>query len=292
MGLSTGTPLRYPGGKGRIGQWLGELMRYNKISGGTYAEPYAGGAGAATYLLFSGYVNYVIINDIDTAIYAMWNSILHNTEEFLGMLEAVPININSWIKQKKIINNPDSQSLLDLGFAAFFLNRTNISGIIKGGVIGGKEQTGKYKMNARFNKADLAARIRRIAGYKNSISVHNDDAMDFIDKIAEKLPKKTMLYLDPPYYQKGSQLYRNHYKHDDHVKIAGKIKNIERPWLITYDDCETIRELYRDCPGGEFSLRYSAGLRRKGPATELMFYGNMELNSFPSLINQDQHSCT
>lgn len=283
MSLNSVSPLRYPGGKGRLGCWLGELMRFNKISGGIYVEPYAGGAGAALRLLFSGYVNHIIINDVDTAIYGMWHSILHDTSNFLDKLEETPVNIKSWGKQKDIINNPDSHNLLDLGFAAFFLNRTNISGVIKGGVIGGREQKGNYKINARFNKTELSRRISRIAGYKNSIDVYNCDAMDFIDKITDSLPARSMLYLDPPYYQKGSQLYRNHYRHGDHVAIAGKIKNIRRPWLITYDNCEQIRSLYNDCPGGEYNLTYTASPKNRGMATELMFYGNIRLKNFPAL---------
>ncbi len=258
-------------------------MRFNKISDGSYVEPYAGGAGAALYLLFSGYVNHIIINDADTAIYGMWHSILHNTSDFLYKLEDTPVNIESWDRQKNIINNPDSYSLLDLGFAAFFLNRTNISGVIKGGVIGGREQKGNYKIDARFNKAELARRIRHIAGHKNNIDVYNCDAMDFLNKINENLPPKSMIYFDPPYYQKGSQLYRNYYRHDDHVAIAGKIKNINRPWLVTYDNCEQIKNLYNDCPGGKFNLIYTAGLKNRGRTTELMFYGNMQLKKFPVL---------
>ena len=277
------SPLRYPGGKGRLSRWLGELMQFNKISGGIYVEPYAGGAGAALRLLFSGYVNHIIINDADTAIYGMWHSILYNTDDFLGKLQDTLVDMESWEKQKNIINNQKTNNLLDLGFAAFFLNRTNISGVIKGGVIGGREQKGNYKIDARFNKAELARRIRRIAGHKNNIDVYNCDAMDFLDKINENLPTKTMIYLDPPYYQKGSQLYRNHYRHGDHVTIAGKIKNINRPWLVTYDNCEQIRNLYNDCLGGEFNLTYTASLKNRGPATELMFYGNMRLTNFPIL---------
>ncbi len=279
------TPLRYPGGKGKLGPWLGELMRHNGISGGSYVEPYAGGAGAALYLLFSGYVNHIVINDADRAIYAMWHSIIHDTDNFLEKLQITPVDIENWNIQKAILNNADTHySLLDLGFAGFFLNRTNISGVIKGGAIGGKEQLGNYKIDARFNKSDLIKRIKRIAEYKNSIDVYNDDAMDFVGKVAGDLPKKSMLYFDPPYYVKGSQLYRNHYKHEDHSRIADKIKNLEQSWLVTYDNCEPIRELYKGCGGGEFSLRYSASQKTKEVATELMFYGNMQLHSLPDLV--------
>ncbi|ASC92093.1 DNA adenine methylase [Sulfurospirillum diekertiae] len=218
-------------------------MRHNNISGGSYIEPYAGGAGAALYLLFSGYVNHIIINDADKAIYAMWHSIIHKTEYFLQKMNETPVTMDSWYKQKDIINNPESHSLLDYGFAAFFLNRTNISGVVKGGAIGGKQQLGNYKIDARFNKVDLAKRIQRIAGYKNSIEVHNLDALDLIDMISDgKMLKKSMFYFDPPYYVKGSQLYRNHYKHDDHVLIAEKIQALKTPWLVTYDNCEPIKK--------------------------------------------------
>ncbi|ELQ9311818.1 DNA adenine methylase [Serratia marcescens] len=279
------TPLRYPGGKGRLGPWLSELLRFNSISGGWYVEPYAGGAGAALFLLMRGYVNHIVINDIDPAIHAFWWSILNRNEDFLHLLEKTDVTMENWYEQKKIIENNNDYEPLAVGFAAFFLNRTNRSGILKGGVVGGKRQNGAYKIDARFNKVKLAERIKNIGKMRTHISLYNLDAIDLIDRVEHKLPKSSLVYLDPPYYIKGSQLYRNHYKHDDHEKIAERVKKLSTPVLVTYDNCEQIREIYQGEKVREFSFHYSTHLARPR-ITEIMIYKNIELHKTPSMVKK------
>ncbi|EFD2105467.1 DNA adenine methylase, partial [Escherichia coli] len=199
------TPLRYPGGKGRMGPWLSELLRYNGISGGYYVEPYAGGAGAALYLLMHGYVDHVIINDLDPVVYSFWWSVLNENDKFISLINETEVTMDNWYKQKDVINNYTKYDILSIGFATFFLNRTNRSGILSGGVIGGKEQSGKYKIDARYNKKKLCERVKKIGGMKKFIDLYNLDACELIGSIKNTLPKKSLIYLDPPYYEKGSQ---------------------------------------------------------------------------------------
>lgn len=279
----TYSPLRYPGGKAKLGPWLANLIQANKIEECCYIEPYAGGAGAALYLLLSKQVKRIVINDADPAIYALWYAILFDTDNFIQKIESTVIDINTWKIQKQIISDPNNNTLTDLGFSAFFLNRTNVSGVIKGGVIGGKDQTGKYKIDARFNKTSLIKRIKLISEHRDQITIYNEDAVDFLEITSKILPSNSIIYFDPPYYVKGSQLYRNHYKHDDHKEIAEKIKSLPFSWIVTYDNCEQIKNLYSGCEGFEFSLRYTVSKSRQ-IATELMFYGNIEIYSLPHLI--------
>lgn len=276
------TPLRYPGGKARLGPWLAELLRHNGISGGCYVEPYAGGAGAALFLLMRGYVNHIIINDVDPVIYAFWWSILNKNNELLSLIDNTEINMENWYRQKEILAKSDAHDTLSVGFATFFLNRTNRSGILSGGVIGGKNQSGNYKIDARFNKFKLSERIKKIGEMKKHITLYNHDAMELIDIIEPTLPAKSLIYLDPPYYEKGSQLYRNHYKPDDHKKIATRVSRLAVPALVTYDNCSPIKELYSSEKTIEFSLRYSTHTSRT-EVTELMVYKNIELHSAPVL---------
>lgn len=276
------TPLRYPGGKGRLGPWLAQLMRFNRISGGKYVEPYAGGAGAAFYLLTRGYVDHIIINDLDPVVYAFWWAVLNDTDAFLTLLKETPVSMESWERMRNIHAHHDQFSLTEVGFATFFLNRTNRSGILKAGVIGGKAQNGPYLMAARFNKLDLAHRIRSISSYQRHVSLFKEDALDLISGLRADLSPRSLIYLDPPYYQKGSQLYRNHYKPEDHAKIAGAVVQIGTPWLVTYDNCPEILDLYIGCKSTEFSLCYSTGMARTN-TTEAMFYGNLELHSLPTM---------
>ncbi len=276
------TPLRYPGGKGRLGPWLAELLRANRISGGTYVEPYAGGAGAAIYLLSAGIVNRIIINDADFAVYAFWKSVLEETDRFVTRVQRCHVSINMWEKHRKILQEPAKHEPFEVGFSAFFLNRTNRSGILSAGVIGGREQKGAYTLDARFNRDDLAARIKSIGGHRKAITLHNLDAMDLAESLSSELPQKSLIYFDPPYYNKGSQLYRNFYKHKDHADIAARVQRLSTPWLVTYDSCEEISSLYPNAKQLTFSLKYSTHLSRPD-ATELMFYGNLDLKVDPYL---------
>ncbi|XOB66216.1 DNA adenine methylase [Deferribacteres bacterium DY0037] len=269
------SPLRYPGGKTKLAKFVGQIIEKNKLIGGEYVEPYAGGAGVALYLLLNDKVSSIVINDADPVIYAFWWNVLYNTDSFIQEILQCNVNIDNWYLQKKILNDPSS-SKEQLGFATFFLNRTNISGVIKGGCIGGIEQKGKYKIDARFNKTDLVERIRRIGEYRDSILLYNMDALDLLDHIRVDLTQSSLVYLDPPYYVKGSELYRNFYEHGDHAEIAKKVQTINTPWLVSYDNVEQIKMLYAEQEQLDFYLNYSTNKeRRKG--AEILIYNGINL---------------
>lgn len=276
------TPLRYPGGKGRLGAWLAELLTHNDLDGGLYVEPYAGGAGAAMYLLTNDFVERIVINDLDPVIYAFWWAVLNDSERFIEMIRETPITMDTWYAQQAVIDNIDIVDRTALGFATFFLNRTNRSGMIKGGVIGGVQQKGNYLIDARFNKEKLIERIVKIARLRDRIQLFNVDAMELLGLPAIDINRKSLIYLDPPYYVKGSQLYRNHYQPNDHQQIANTVVDLNTPWLVTYDNCSEIKDLYRQAHGVEFSLHYSTHMLRP-KATEAMYYGNIELHAAPTL---------
>lgn len=259
------SPLRYPGGKGKVADYFKQIIRDNLLYDGVYVEPYAGGASVALTLLFNEFVSKVIINDIDRSIYSFWYSVLNKTEEFCQLIEKTPITMKTWKAQHKIQKEKKEHELLTLGFSTFFLNRTNRSGIINGGVIGGQDQTGKWKIDARYNKPALIDRIKRIAQYKNRIEIHNEDAIRLLKKIQNKLPDKTLIYFDPPYYVKGENLYLNFYKSQDHANIASAIsKLIKHKWIVTYDNVAPIRNLYEEYRKRKFNLNYSAAEASKG----------------------------
>lgn len=278
------TPLRYPGGKGRLARLMKQIIIENDINDATYIEPYAGGAGVALSLLMEEYVWNIVVNDIDPAVYAFWHSILNNTEWFLKKLCDTQVNMDNWYIQKQIYEKQDKRSLKQLGFATFFLNRTNRSGVLKGGVIGGKNQLGKYKVDARFNKQDLSKRIEQIAKKRSRIMLYKLDAKELINTIIPKIKGNALFYFDPPYYKKGALLYTNHYVHNDHAEIAKEIKRIKYPWIVTYDSVPQIEALFRGFPKKQFSLTYTAYLGRpKG--TEFMYFHGLRLPSFFQKMN-------
>ena len=275
------SPLRYPGGKVKLYNYVRDLLKENNLLGETYIEPFAGGAGLALKLLICGDVKRIVINDLDPAIYAFWYSILNYTEEFCSLIEKTPITVSEWHKQKSIYITQDTEDKLTLGFATFFLNRTNISGVIKGGVIGGQNQTGKYKINARFNKKSLIERIKLIATFKKNIIILNLDAKELLS--AQNLSKyyKVFINIDPPYVQKGSQLYQNSFSHEDHCELAKVIKQCNRKWIVTYDICPLIEKLYSDYYGSYLELNYSVHRNKK--ANEYIFFSKK--TTIPSVIN-------
>jgi len=267
------SPLRYPGGKGMLSNFMKLVFLKNALLDGHYVELYAGGAAIAWSLLFDEYVRHVHINDIDAAVFAFWVCVLNHTEELCKKIHDTPINMRTWQRQRSILDQPADHSQQELGFAAFFLNRTNRSGIMRGGVIGGKAQNGSWRLDARFNKKDLNARITRIARYASRISLYNVDAAKLLRELVPKLPAQSLLYLDPPYYIKGKDLYEHHYTDSDHKTICHLLTSIhDRAWIVTYDNTPRVLRLYRGCRRIRYDLSYSAQDRYFG--SEVMFFSN------------------
>lgn len=239
------SPLRYPGGKNCIFPFVSKIFYENNLIGTSYAEPYAGGSGLALRLLCEGYVDHIYINDLDKSIYAFWISIMNRSDEFCKWVEKVEVSITNWNKYKDIQRSSEEIDYFELAKSTFFLNRTNISGVIKGGVIGGQEQKGKFKIDARFNKQDLINRIKKIAGIQERISVSNLDGLSFINKLNRKR-EDIFIYLDPPYYQKGADLYMNFYSKKDHQKLSEYVHKMHKKWMVSYDSHEFILNLYAE----------------------------------------------
>ena len=266
------SPLRYPGGKLKVVDYVKQLMEVNDLTGGTYIEPYAGGASVALSLLFDKYAGKIKINDKDRAIYAFWYSVLEETEELCRLINDTPVNMDTWQTQHELQKHKEETGLLELGFSTFFLNRTNRSGILNGGVIGGKDQRGTWKIDARYNKKDLIERIEYVAGYADLIELTSMDAVALLKRYKRTPAAKTFCYLDPPYYVKGQDLYLNYYRDEDHQDIAEVIKKFKGQWIISYDAVDFISELYKGYRQKEYYLSYSAGNPAKGK--EIMVYSN------------------
>ena len=259
------SPLRYPGGKSCLYDLLSTILRDNRLERGHYVEPYAGGCGLALSLLYGGHVSDIHINDIDVSIWSFWESVLNHTNELIKLIENTPVTIKEWHCQRERHSIMDASDPVTLGFATFFLNRTNRSGIIKGaGAIGGLAQTGNYKIDCRFNREDLIARIKRVAKYRNRIHLTKLDAIPFMQKMQKMLPDDAFFCIDPPYFSKGASLYINHYGPDEHKKVAEAILILSHPWIVTYDYAEEIEDLYSVRRQFLFDISYSVQTKRVG----------------------------
>jgi DNA adenine methylase len=251
------TPLRYPGGKTRLAGFLKRVVVSAGWTGCTYVEPYAGGAGAALSLLHDDIVSSVVINDLDPRIHAFWDAAVNHSESFLRRFDETPLTLDEWHVQRDIYRLGDRDNVVALGFASFFLNRTNRSGIMNAGVIGGQAQAGKYKIDARFNREDLRSKLVWLASVRDRITVRNDDGVELLGELLQDA--KTFAYIDPPYYDKGSFLYLNSFAEASHAALADTLRECRAgQWILTYDDVPAIRALYRGFYQGTFALPYSA----------------------------------
>lgn len=269
------SPLRYPGGKGKLAPFMELLIKQTGHIGGTYIEPFAGGAGIALELLEKGIVNDIVINDLDKGIYSFWKAIITETDRFVNDIRLAELTIDEWYRQKEKVKKCTKYSY-ELGFATFYLNRTNRSGIIKGGIIGGIEQNGDWKMDVRFNRNDLIKRINIIASHKKHIHLYNKDASSFIQNYLPKYNQNAFVYFDPPYFGKGKQLYLNFFSYEDHVKIEQMINTkVNCDWVITYDDVPEIANIYKNHILRKIDLNYSAAVKRK--ASEIVIFKRLDM---------------
>lgn len=261
------SPLRYPGGKAKIAPMVKLLIEKAEMNKTTYIEPFAGGAGVSLELLFSGAVEHIVINDYDKAIYSIWRAIIENTNQLVNLIDNTEVSLNEWYRQKDIYTNQANRYSVEFAFATFYLNRTNRSGILAAGPIGGYEQNGNYLIDARYNKEELINRILKIAMRKNDITVYNKDIRSFMKSYLHRY-SNTFVYLDPPYYKKGQELYKNFFVYKDHKEIADLLKEEKSIWMVTYDAEPEITSLYSKFSTKFFDLSYSVAEKRK--ASEIM----------------------
>jgi len=282
--LSRFTPLRYPGGKGKLAAYVKALISANRLEDGEYVEPYAGGAGIALELLLQEYVSRIHINDVSKLVHDFWWTVLHATDDLCRRIVDTPRTVEAWDRQKAIVMSASMHSKLDVGFATFFLNRTNRSGILNGGIIGGRNQAGPWKMDARYNPHELVARIQAIAILKSRISLTNLDALALLAKGVPQWPRKTLIYLDPPYYAKGRELYYDFYRHEDHAAVATYVQEriTEQRWIVSYDNVPAICDLYSERRRVMYSIGYSARTTKQG--SEVMFFS--DTLTIPALVGR------
>lgn len=275
------SPLRYPGGKAKIHPFISSLIDAYGHVGGTYVEPFAGGAGIPLALLFEEKISTVVLNDLDKGVYSFWKSILDDPERFISAIKTTEVTPKEWSRQRDI-RKQVTDCCFELGFATFFLNRTNRSGILSAGMIGGNTQSGAWKIDSRYNKSSLISKIQAISSMRDKIHTYNSDIEEFLRDILPQYGSDVLMYLDPPYFSKGKDLYPQFFKLEDHIRLEHAMRSVVCDWVMTYDDVPEIESLYRNYCVKRFRINYSIVKQRK--ATELMIFKHQNMVPAPDDI--------
>lgn len=274
------SPLRYPGSKNKITPLIEKIITQNQINN-EFLEAFGGGAGLGLNLLINGKIKKLKINELDQGLYYFWYSVLYLTPILINVIEKTEINIQTWIKAKAIYSMKNKNKRINtyqivlIGSSVLILNRMNYNGILKGGLIGGYEQNGKYKMDSRFNKTKIINKIKLISQFKRQIKISNNDILKLNTKTKPELinqNKENIIYFDPPYYKNGKTLYTEYFNLKNHTQLAKKIKELKLNWILSYDNNQKIKKLYDHIPKTqtiEYNLKYSTGKEKKGK--EIMF---------------------
>ena len=143
-------------------------------------------------------------------------------------------------------------------------------------IIGGQEQRGAYKIDARYNSLNLINKIRNIAEKREQIVLLNQDAKELLQPQQLRRYYKTFINLDPPYVKKGAQLYKNAFTDVDHREVSQFISNWNRKWIVTYDICPLVAEIYRDFRSSYLDVTYSVRMSKKAQEN-IFFSNNLEL---------------
>lgn len=280
------TPLRYPGGKQKLSPFLADILVVNDLVGGHYVEPYAGGAGVAIELLLKGLVCKIHLNDSSKPVYAFWRAVLAHTDELCRLIASASLTVDEWKRRREVVRNPGRHTILELGFSTFYLNRCNRSGVLSGGLIGGLDQKGEWKLDARFSRNELIRRVEAIASLRARISIKNMDAEAFITHNVPEMPKETLVYCDPPYFAKSSRLYLDSYGAEDHERLSRLIQSqLHRKWVVSYDRAPEILSYYMRRRSFVYDLQYSASKVYRGSEV-FVFSDDLKLpqgSSIPSI---------
>jgi DNA adenine methylase len=279
-------PLRYPGAKRSLVDYIDELLTANHLEGCCFYEPYAGSAAVGIELLQRHQIDTLVLCERDILLYSFWECVFRNTDALCERIANTPITISMWqqLDVYRHVTSLNATSILDLGFAGLFFNRTNFSGILKANPIGGINQTSQYDISCRFNKSRIIDIIQRISEYRNHVEVHFADALQFMQTQNPRFIRQNCFaYFDPPYYEKGSKIYRHYYTNQDHIALARYVRDVRNlDWIISYDDAPFICGLYSDT-GAQyqpFFLDYTCASRVRTQGQELLI-SNLPLPPFP-----------
>lgn len=258
------SPLRYPGSKRRLAKYIGEMLEANALEPELFVECFAGGASVSLQLLNDGRVQQIGLIEKDPLVASFWQVVFSedDVEWLIAQIREIEITVEKWREFKGSV--PDDQRMRAL--VCLFLNRTSFSGILapSAGPLGGPAQASTYHIDCRFPRETLVARIEQAHALRDKVAfVWQVDWADGLQRIAceqkeEKLPLDVLFYFDPPFFNKAERLYTFYFANGDHTRLRDTIVSLTQHWILSYDYCPQVEELYEDNDATHIEMLYSA----------------------------------
>jgi len=240
---------RYPGGKSKIkDQISSHLNAYAHKHELEYREPFFGGGSVGlTFINDNPHWHKIWINDKDVGVASLWTSVIKYPNELKTMVKHFKPTIEAFYQFKKDLSNIDINfNIVEIGFKKLAIHQISYSGLgtKSGGPLGGKDQLSKYKIDCRWSPSYICKKIDKLNRQFKMFTLRDEccTCLDFSDVV--KNPSDAILYLDPPYYDKGNELYQCGFTDSDHLQLSQVLRKINNPWILSYDDCPEIRKLY------------------------------------------------
>jgi len=269
------SPLRYPGSKRKLFNYLKRVLAHNNLEPQILVEPFVGGGSISLNFLSLNKKNKVVIGDSDELVYSFWKTLFTEPAYLINFVRKVKVNLKTFEKYRHIASHTSEFSRKRLAAACLFLNRTSFSGILNdsAGPIGGREQKSIYKIDCRFGRKNLIRKIRTISAFKNRVVVlpHTwEETLNYVDGKDEYKNANLLFYFDPPFYKKADQLYRHYFDDANHKDLRDKLMSIKQPWILSYDREKEIQNLYSTFTRINVSMPYSINSPAKRLEKELI----------------------
>jgi DNA adenine methylase len=250
------SPLRYPGGKSRAIDLISTLIpSYDE-----FREPFVGGGSLFVYLKQKFPNCKYWINDLHFSLFKFWEKCQTNVDDIIEQVIKWRHEFETGKELHRfLIDNIEKFNCIEKASAFFVFNRITFSGTSESG--GYSEAS----YNGRFTDSSIK-RVKELSTILHDTKITNLDYQSVVEATGENV----FIFLDPPYYSATkSSLYGkngNLHKSFDHYRFAETMKNCNHKWLITYDDCEFIKNLFPFANIISWNLTY--GMRNQTPTSD------------------------
>ena len=256
------SPLRYPGSKRKLCNYLGRVLTHNDLRPQILVEPFVGGGSVFLNFLSINEGSEAIIADKDELVYSFWKVLFTEPSHLINFVKKVKVNLENFEKYKYISSHTHEFNRKKLAETCLFLNRTSFSGILddSAGPIGGREQKSLYKIDCRFGRENLIKKIKRISIFKNRVTVLSyswEDTLKYVSGKDKYRNVSLLFYFDPPFYEKADKLYRHHFDSASHKNLRDKLMKLKQSWILSYDRAKEIQHLYSTFGRINVSMPYS-----------------------------------